>query len=74
MGQPTTVHVYARTEFAEPLEHLRDVDADDPADLSVEDATGGGDWLEVAVVPADRLVWVIRDGELVDRAHEEVPA
>ncbi len=69
-----TIHVYARTEYAEPLEHLRDVEADDPAALSVEDATGGGDWLEVAVIPADRVVWVIRDGELVDRPREGVPA
>lgn len=66
-----TLHVYARTQYADPLEHLGDVDAADPAELSVDQATGGpgddGDWLEVAVIPADAVVWVIRDGELVDR-------
>lgn len=77
-----TLHVYARTEYAEPLAHLHDVEVDagaDPADLASEDVTADNtgdttDWLEVAVIPADAAVWVIRDGELVDRASDRAPA
>lgn len=71
------LHVYARTAYAEPLEHVGDVD-DGPGEVTIDEATGGpgehGDWLEVAVIPADAVVWVIRDGELVDRTPASASA
>lgn len=66
----TLHHVYARTDWAEPLERLGEVEADDTPD--VETAVGEDhEWLEVAVIPDESLVWVIRDGELVDADDED---
>lgn len=62
--------VMARTEYAEPLEEHAIVESVEAPDLST--ATAAADafhdepqaWLEVAVVPDDAVLWVIRDGEL----------
>lgn len=62
--------VMARTEYAEPLEQQAVVESDEAPDLAA--ATTAADaahdapqeWLEVAVVPDDAVLWVIRDGEL----------
>ncbi len=69
----TVHHVYTRTEWAEPLTRLDAVEADDVPDV---DAAVGvdHDWLEVAVIRDDALVWVIRDGDLVGDATEAAGA
>lgn len=60
-------HVYTRTEWAEPLARLDQVESDDIPDVAA--AVGEGhDWLEVAVIPDEAMVWVVRDGDLVGDA------
>lgn len=70
-------HVYARTAFADPLAHVGDLDATD-VDLPDAETLAGDDiqpdeWLEVATIPADAAVWVVRDGQLVDRDADPPP-
>lgn len=69
-------HVFARTEYADPLSHEGEVDSDGVPDLAT--ATDRDDWLEVAVIPDDAMIWVIRDGHLVedpaDRPRQEATA
>lgn len=64
-------HVYARNEYAEPLAHVGDLDATDvglaDAETLASDDLDPADWLEVASIPADAVVWVVTDGQLVDR-------
>lgn len=60
-------HVYTRAEWAEPLARLDQVESDHVPDV-VTTVGEDHDWLEVAVIPDDALVWVIRDGDLVGDA------
>ncbi len=75
-------HVYARTEFGEPLARLGGVESDDTPDLATavavgpehldddEEAEADPDWLEVVTIADDALVWVIRDGDLTGPAAQ----
>lgn len=60
-------HLYGRTTYVDPLEHLGDVEQDTVPTLddvevrSAEDA----EWIELVALPADDVVWILRDGELV---------
>lgn len=56
--------VFARNEYAEPLAKVGEAEHDDTPGL--DDLDVGDDWLELTVVPEDALIWVLRDGELVD--------
>ena len=62
-----TYLVFGRTEYAQPLALVSTVDADMPPRL--DDLGVGTDWLELALVPSDDVIWIVRDGDLVaDRA------
>jgi len=52
--------IFARKDYAEPLRHIGQWVGDAP---SWEDFVGvhGGEWLEVVLVPNDRVRWVIRE-------------
>jgi hypothetical protein len=58
-----TYMVFGRREYAEPLAHLRDIDADSPPALDALDIGDG--WLEVSLVPGDAAIWVLHDGKFV---------
>ena len=52
--------VFGRTEYAEPLALVTTVEA---ASTPTVDYLGiGGDWLELTLVPADEIIWILRDG------------
>ena len=56
--------VFARTEYAEPLEHRGDVEAggaDEAKDAALE--SFGADWLEMSLVPADEVFYAQRSEE-----------
>lgn len=56
--------VFARKQYAEPLELTDTVQID--GDASLDQVPGGGDgWLELVLVPTAEITWVLRDGELV---------
>jgi len=62
-----TYLVFGRTEYAQPLALVSTVDVDMPPRL--DDLGVGTDWLELALVPSDDVIWIVRDGDLVaDRA------
>ena len=70
-----TYHLFTRSDYAEPLQRHTTFQFDGlPAleDLPVDRAD---DWLEVVVVPADEVTWVLRGGDLVTEAEtpEVVP-
>ncbi len=55
--------VFARTAYAEPLEHRGDLEANDREEaekLAVEQY--GRDWIELALVPAAPIRWVLQVG------------
>ncbi len=57
--------VFGRTEYAEPLALVTTVET---ASTPTVDALGvGRDWLELVLVPADEILWILRDGHAVDR-------
>ena len=57
--------VFGRTEYAEPLALVTTVET---ASTPTVDALGvGSDWLELVLVPADEILWILRDGHAVDR-------
>lgn len=58
--------VFGRTEYAEPLALVTTVQAASPP--GVADLDTGGDWLELVLVPADKVIWILRDGDLVATA------
>ena len=62
-------HVYGRTEYARPLEHVTDVDVDGDGEPALDDLGVGDDWLELVVFPVDDVEWIIRDGTLVRELH-----
>jgi hypothetical protein len=53
--------VFARTEYAEPLEHKGDLEAadDEARELAVE--RFGEEWLELTLVPEREIHWVLRE-------------
>jgi hypothetical protein len=56
--------VFARTEYDEPLEHRGDVEAQDSEEakkLALEEY--GEEWLEMLLVPLDRVYWAEREEE-----------
>jgi 1,2-phenylacetyl-CoA epoxidase PaaB subunit len=56
--------VFARTEYAEPLEHRGDVEAasdEEAARLARE--RYGRDWLEMSLVPASKAYWAEKETE-----------
>jgi hypothetical protein len=59
--------IFARDRYEEPLELHGDVEADDDAAAagSARDALGGGDWIEIQLVPADAIRWIVRPAEEV---------
>lgn len=66
-------HLFARHEYAEPLELIETFEADrQPTldDLPQRDDT----WLEVCVLADDDATWILRDGELVAAIDVEVSA
>lgn len=69
-----TYHLFARHEYAEPLELVVTFEHDGTPtldDLPDRDAA----WLEVAIIAADDVTWILRDGDLVTAVIDvEVPA
>ncbi len=55
--------VFGRTAYAEPLGLLTTVQADTVPML--DDLDVGAAWLELVLVPADEIVWIVRNGETV---------
>ena len=56
--------VFARTEYDEPLEHRGEVEAEGAKEakkLALEKF--GEDWLEMSLVPVDRVCWAEREEE-----------
>lgn len=60
--------IFGRIEYAEPLALVTTVEADTTPAL--DDLDVGTDWLELVVVPEQAAIWVLRDGEPVDRVTE----
>ena len=56
-----TLHVYGRTEYAEPLVELGTVD--DETEVRTAFA---GEWVELVAFPENAVHWIIRDGRNVD--------
>ena len=57
----TTLHVFGRTDYAEPLVELGRVD--DATDVR---EAYGGDWVELVAFRDDAIHWIIRDGQDVE--------
>ncbi|WP_370324229.1 hypothetical protein [Euzebya sp.] len=58
-----TYLVFARRDYPDPLELVDEVTADR---TPTRDEVGGDeDWLELVVAPADAVIWIQRDGEVV---------
>jgi hypothetical protein len=55
--------VFGRAEYAEPLGLVTTVEA--ASTPSVDDLGLGSDWLELVLVPADEIIWILRDGDPV---------
>jgi hypothetical protein len=54
--------VFARTDYAEPLEHRGNLEAADDGEakrLAVE--RFGEEWLELTLVPEREIYWVLRE-------------
>ncbi|CAN5875724.1 hypothetical protein BH23ACT10_BH23ACT10_34980 [soil metagenome] len=58
--------VFGRTEYAEPLALVTTVQAE--TSPGIADLDVGDDWLELVLVPADAVIWILRDGDLVGAA------
>ena len=54
--------IFARDRYEEPLELHGELEADDDAAAgrSATDQLGGGDWIEVQLVPEEAIRWVVR--------------
>jgi hypothetical protein len=57
----TTLLVFGRTEYAEPLVELGTADEDRDVLETYE-----GEWVELVAFPADAIRWIVRAGEDVD--------
>jgi hypothetical protein len=64
-----TFHLYARTDYADPLERQATFDADQVPTLDEVPIDRSDDWLEVVLVPDDAITWVLRDADLVTRVE-----
>lgn len=60
--------IFGRTEYAEPLALVTAVDT--AATPTLDDLDVGTGWLELVVVPEAAAIWMLRDGEPVERAME----
>lgn len=60
-----TFHLYARTDYAEPLERQATFEADEAPSLDQLPVERSEDWLEVVLVPDAAITWVLRDADLV---------
>jgi hypothetical protein len=58
-----TVHVYGRSEYAEPLVHVGVV-----GEVRRARETYPGNWVELVAFPEQSIHWIIRDGRTVDDA------
>jgi hypothetical protein len=58
-----TLHVYGRTEYAEPLVELGTVEVHDATDVRT---AYDGEWVELVAFPEHAIHWIIRDGREVD--------
>lgn len=63
-----TYMVFARREYADPLELIDIVESTEVPTLDDLGADEG--WLELVVVPADQVIWIERDGELLGASVE----
>jgi hypothetical protein len=57
-----TFLVFGRTAYAEPLALVSTVEA--AASPAIDDLGIGNEWLELVLVPADKAIWVLRDGDV----------
>jgi hypothetical protein len=57
-----TFLVFGRTEYAQPLALVSTVEAG--VTPAVDDLGIGSEWLELVLVPADKAIWVLRDGDV----------
>ena len=55
--------VFGRTEYAQPLGLVTTIEA--ATQPALDDLDVGTDWLELVAVPADEIIWILRDGETV---------
>jgi 1,2-phenylacetyl-CoA epoxidase PaaB subunit len=54
--------VFARTEYAQPLEHRGNLEAADEAEAGrLATQRFGGEWLELVLVPERDIHWVHRE-------------
>jgi hypothetical protein len=53
--------VYGRTEYAEPLVQVGSVDEGDDVRAAFP-----GEWVELVVIPAEAVHWIVRDGQEVE--------
>jgi hypothetical protein len=60
--------VYGRTEYAEPLVQLGSTHDED-----VQRAFPG-EWVELVAFPEERVVWIVRDGQVIEGARDYVRA
>jgi hypothetical protein len=70
-----TYLVFGRTEYAEPLALVSTVEASTPP--AIDDLDIGSEWLELVLVPAEKAIWVLRDGDIAwagtDTSHSGAP-
>lgn len=59
--------VFARTAYADPLALVTTVTLDGAP--TVDELGVGHDWLELVVVPADEVIWILRDGAPARRSE-----
>jgi hypothetical protein len=52
--------VFGRTDYAAPLAFVTRVHA--ASTPTLDDLEVGTDWLELVVIPAAAIIWVLRDG------------
>lgn len=65
----TTYHLFTRTEYADPLQRQGTFEFDGVPGLDDLPVERSDDWLEVVLIPADEVTWVLRDGDLVTEAE-----
>jgi hypothetical protein len=52
--------VFGRTDYAQPLAFVTTVDV--ASTPTLDDLDVGTDWLELVAIPADAIIWILRDG------------
>ena len=69
--------VFARREYDEPVSRQAVIDADGAAEASAQVRERFGDWLEVRLVPEQRVRWIVgplAPEQLPEWERVEVPA